>query len=85
MTVWLSARHPLTRTRLSGLDRHWLYSPIPGHLDAQCQWQGCDSSHYKSLNPQNEFETIVLGVEILRSAFLNVTVYDHNQNVQAQL
>lgn len=29
-SLWLPARHLLRRTRPSSLDRHWLYSPIPG-------------------------------------------------------
>lgn len=35
-------------------------SPIPGRPGALCQWQGCQFSNYKSMNPQNDFETLIL-------------------------
>lgn len=50
-TISLPAQEPLSRTRLSSLDRHWSHSPLRGQPGALC-------SHYKSMNCRNDFESI---------------------------
>lgn len=52
----MHAQHPLTKTCLSNLVRHWLHSPMSGQPDTLCHCQWCHSSPYKSMNRKKDFK-----------------------------